>query len=83
MKVLREQRSLSRGRAILWGLKSRAAATGWPKSLLQTMGILAVDSFRSLIFSAFRFGLIYPLRWLGALIRVLTGANNRQPKKAE
>jgi hypothetical protein len=73
MRLLREERNMSRGRAIMWGLKSRAAATGWMRSLVQTASILAMDSFRATLFTVVKLVLIYPLRLVGALMRLLTG----------
>jgi hypothetical protein len=61
MKILREQRGLSRSRAILFGLKSRAKSYGMVKSLGKTSAILCVDALRAVVNTTLRFTLFYPI----------------------
>lgn len=62
MRILREERKLSRGQAILWGLKNRAKAHGLLRSISKTVSILAVDAFRASFATSLRLFVVYPLR---------------------
>ncbi|KAL3797495.1 hypothetical protein HJC23_009859 [Cyclotella cryptica] len=74
MKILREKRNMSRVRAILFGIKVRKGSMGTVPSVMKTMGILGVDSFRSVLGTALKVVLIYPLRLLGIVFRTIKKA---------
>lgn len=70
MRILREERGLSRGKAILFGIRSRKQSMGGCiPSVFKTLGILTVDSFRALVLSILKVVLLYPLRVVGAAVR--------------
>lgn len=73
MRILREERGLSRVAAIWWGFRSRAASFGIIPSLAKTVSIVLVDAFRTTISTALKISLLYPLRLLFRGLRVLTG----------
>jgi hypothetical protein len=73
MRILRQERKLSRGRAILWGLKSRAKSTGIVRSVLKTTEILAIDCFRCVLSTSLRLTLIVPLGLARKAVDVITG----------
>lgn len=77
MKVLLEKRGLNRGQAMWFGFQSRRQSFGILPSLAQTLSIVAVDVFRSIVGIALRVVLVYPLRMMSKVI----GALN--PKKAK
>lgn len=74
MKILREKRGLSRGQAILFGLRSRAKGVGWLRSLTKTTAILAIDSYRAIVGTLLRFMIVKPLGLLRKTVRAVTGA---------
>lgn len=74
MKILREKRNKSRAQAILFGIKVRKGSMGTIPSLVKTAGILGVDSFRSVVGTALRIVLVYPLRLLGTITRTVKKA---------
>mmetsp|Transcript_19382 Transcript_19382/g.35106 ORF Transcript_19382/g.35106 Transcript_19382/m.35106 type:complete len:489 (+) Transcript_19382:243-1709(+) len=70
MRILREERGLSRGKAILFGIRSRKRSMGGCiPSVFKTLGILTVDSFRAVALSVLKVVLLYPLRVVGAVVR--------------
>lgn len=69
MRLLREERGLSRLRAIRFGLEWRAKQIGAFKSLATTLSILAVDIFRKAFFFPIRYGIFVPLRILIKLVK--------------
>jgi hypothetical protein len=71
MRVLQEERRLSRGRAILWGFKSRARSYGVVRSLAQTASILAIDSFRAVLTTALKICFVFPIRLVQKLVGML------------
>lgn len=71
MRILREDRGLSRGQAILFGVRSRRASRGAVPSVLKTAGILAVDSLRAVVLSFLKVVLLYPLRAVGKLVTAI------------
>lgn len=75
MRILREKKNLSRGQAILWGLRSRAAATGLARSMVKTASILAIDCFRAIISTVLRIAVLVPLRLARSFVGLLTGKN--------
>lgn len=74
MKILREKRNMSRARAILFGIKVRKSSMGMMPSFMKTIGILSVDSFRALLGTGLKVVLIYPLRFLGVVLRMVKKA---------
>ena len=79
MKILREKRGLSRGQAILFGLRMRCKSLGLARSLTKTGAILGVDSFRATALTFLRIFLITPLRFLRKVYRKLTGSTKPEP----
>lgn len=75
MKIVRERWGLSRGQAILFGLRSRANSYGFVRSLLKTCYILAADSFRSLLIVVVRVALLFPLSLLKKVNRAFRQGN--------
>merc|ERR1711966_404357 len=68
MRILREERGLSRGQAILFGVRGRRHMGRIPAAL-KTLGILSADASRTVAFSCLKVALVYPLRALGAIAR--------------
>jgi len=71
MRILREDRKLNRAQAILFGVRCRKKSTGALSSLMKTCGILAVDAFRAVALTVLRIGLVYPLRLVGMVVRLV------------
>ena len=69
MRILREERGLSRARAILFGIKGRKESMGIIPSVCKTLSILAVDSFRAVVKTVLKIVLVYPLRLVGAIVK--------------
>ena len=74
MRILREERGLSRARAIIFGFKLRKGSMGLVKSFSKTVGILSVDVMRGVIKNTLKIALVYPLQLLGATVRVIKKA---------
>jgi len=70
MRILREERKLSRARAIMFGINCRKESMGLFKSCAKTAGILSVDILRGAFKNVLKIALVYPLRLLGATIRM-------------
>lgn len=62
MKILMQKRGMTRVQSILYGIKNRARCIGLPRSIAKTISILAIDSFRSLLFTILRISLVYPAK---------------------
>lgn len=69
MKILTQKRGMSRVKAILWGIKSRASNFGIVSSLASAARIIAVDSFRTVLGTALKVCLFYPLVAIGKAIK--------------
>lgn len=69
MRILREERNMSRGKAILFGIQSRKTSMGSFPSIIKTMGILSVDACRAVILSVLKIVLLYPLRVIGMFVK--------------
>lgn len=69
MRILREERGLSRARAIIFGIKYRKESMGVIPSVCKTLGILAVDSFRAVVKNVLKIVLVYPLRFVGTMVK--------------
>eukprot|EP00984_Skeletonema_dohrnii_P005942 scaffold2111_cov117-Skeletonema_dohrnii-CCMP3373.AAC.1 len=80
MRILREERKLSRARAIIWGIKCRKESIGLFKSCAKTAGILSVDILRSVIKTTLKIVLLYPIRLIGATVRVMKKAMGMKVK---
>ena len=74
MRILREERGLSRARAIIFGFKLRKRSMGLVKSFSKTVGILSVDVMRGVIKNTLKIALVYPLQLLGATVGVIKEA---------
>lgn len=71
MKILREKRSLSRPRAILFGIGIRSAQYGRIVSTLQAARIVTVDSVRTVYGSLLRYGVFLPLLQVAKLKKAM------------
>lgn len=80
MRILREERKLSRARAIMFGIKYRRDSMGLFKSFAKTAGILSVDTFRAVMKNTLKIVFLYPIRLLGASIRVAKKAMGMKVK---
>lgn len=74
MRILREERKLSRARAIMFGIKYRRDSMGLFKSCAKTGSILSVDILRAVIKNTLKIVLLYPIQLLGATIRAVKKA---------
>jgi Complex I intermediate-associated protein 30 (CIA30). len=68
MNLLREKRNMSRMRAILFGIQSRRKSMGLIPSIFKTVGILGVDSARSIFKEVFKVIFVYPLRFVRKIV---------------
>jgi hypothetical protein len=73
MKLLRTKRKMSRGQAMLFGLRSRAASSGWTSSLAKMVAILFADGMRSIGLVALRISVIYPVRVVRKAMKLVQG----------
>jgi hypothetical protein len=74
MNILREKRQMNRFKAILFGIKSRRKSMGLVLSVLKTVGIISVDSARTIFKLALKVTLLYPLRLLGMIVLTIKKA---------
>ena len=70
MKLLRK-RGLSRTKAILWGIKTRAAKMGFVPSLFKAAAIIGIDSFRTALGAVLKVCLFYPFVFLGKFVKFI------------
>ena len=71
MRKLREERKLSRFQAIAFGIKWRKHSMGIVPSICKTLGILSIDAFRAVVKNALKIVVVYPLRVVGAIVRIV------------
>lgn len=71
MRILREERNMSRSKAILFGIRSRKKSMGTLLSIFKTGGILSIDIFRAVIKNVLKVVLVYPFRLVGKVIRMI------------
>ena len=71
MRILREERGLSRGQAIRFGVRTRTKTLGLLPSLFKTGAILSIDSFRAVMLNILKIVLVYPLRLIGKTVRAV------------
>ena len=71
MRKLREERKLSRFQAIAFGIKWRKHSMGIVPSICKTLGILSIDSFRAVVKNVLKIVVVYPLRVVGAIVRIV------------
>ena len=69
MKLL-QKRGFSRTKAIVWGIKTRAAGSFVP-SLLKAAAIVGIDSFRAVLGTALKVCLFYPFVFLGKFVKLI------------
>ena len=69
MRILREERNLSRFQAIKFGMKWRRGSRGIVSSICKTLSILAIDAFRAVIKNVLRVAILYPLRAVGYVVK--------------
>jgi hypothetical protein len=62
MKLLMEERGMSRPQAIMFGIRKRAQSYGMPRSLLSYGGIVLADTFRAVFRAVINYGIFFPLR---------------------
>ena len=58
-------------KAILWGIKTRAAGTGFVPSLLKAAAIVGIDSFRTALGTVLKVCLFYPFVLLGKFVKII------------
>jgi hypothetical protein len=68
MNILREKRNMTRVGAILFGIKSRRKSMGLIPSIFKTVGILGVDSARTIFKWALKVIFVYPLRFMSMIV---------------
>jgi len=71
MRILREERNMSRSKAILFGIRSRKKSMGIFPSIIKSLGIISIDSFRAVIKNVLKLVLVYPFRVVGAFVRMV------------
>ena len=82
MKLLTEERGMSRMKAINFGAKLRSSNS--LLSIVQTLGIISNDIFRAVIFNTLKFVLFYPLSALRkALILIKSTMTGKPPVKIQ
>lgn len=68
MNLLREKRDMSRMKAILFGIRSRRKSMGLIPSIFKTVGILGVDSARSIFKEVLKVIFVYPFRFVRKIV---------------
>lgn len=81
MNILKEKRKMSRMKAILFGIKSRRKSIGIVPSIVKTIGIIAVDSTRTIVKQVLKLVFLYPLRLIGFIIRSIKTALGMKVKQ--
>mmetsp|Transcript_35310 Transcript_35310/g.105468 ORF Transcript_35310/g.105468 Transcript_35310/m.105468 type:complete len:474 (-) Transcript_35310:206-1627(-) len=71
MKILTEERGMSRSTAMLFGVRSRAGSFGLAQSVAQLVRIVVADSLRMVFRTALRICLFYPLRLAVKMVRLI------------
>jgi hypothetical protein len=79
MNILR-RRNMSRSKAILFGIKSRSKSIGLAASVCKTAGIIGVDSARSIVKNILKVAFLYPLRLVGAFVKMVKKAMGMKVK---
>ena len=79
MRILREERKLSRLGAIRWGLRSRAQTYGRVPALAKTLSILAVDGVRTILSTVLKISLVYPVRLIRKGVGLVRGQKRKLP----
>lgn len=74
MKILQQKRDMSRTKAILFGINVRKGSMGIVPSIFKTLSILSIDTFRSVVGTALKIMLVYPLRLISDTIRMIKKA---------
>lgn len=72
---------MSRMKAILFGIKSRRKSIGIVPSIGKTVGIIAVDSTRTIVKQVLKLVFLYPLRIVGFIVRSIKKALGMEVKK--
>ncbi|CAB9517915.1 expressed unknown protein [Seminavis robusta] len=80
MRLLKDERGLSRLQAIAFGIKWRANQRGMMNSLLDTCKMLFVDACRVALGSMFRYGIFLPLRLITRSVKRIAGLISRKCK---
>ncbi len=69
MRILREERNMSRLGAMMFGVQCRKkSAGGVVPSMIQTFRILSVDVFRAAFKNVLKVAVVYPVRLVGAVV---------------
>jgi len=74
MGILRNKRNMTRSQAIMFGMKSRAKSMGWIPSIGKTVGILSVDSARTIVKNFLKVLFLLPLRLVGKVVLMVKKA---------
>jgi len=79
MRILKEERKMSRLQAIQFGLAWRAKQVGWIRSATKLLAILGIDILRQSVKTTVRFGLLKPLQLVQKVIkRIKMGLSGKQ-----
>lgn len=62
MKMLMEERGLSRRQAIMFGIRQRAQSQRMFRSVMSYAGLVLVDSFRTIVRTVINYGVFLPIR---------------------
>ena len=71
MRILREERGMTRGQAILFGVRIRKKSMGTMSSVMKTVGILSIDALRAVVKNVLKIAFVYPLRIVGGFVRLV------------
>jgi hypothetical protein len=85
MRILTEERGLSRLQAVMWGIKWRARQIGMTRAVAGELSIVLADGFRGFVGSILFYGLYLPLRqlWKSVAIAKLFSSGSSKGKAEE
>ncbi|KAL7469549.1 hypothetical protein ACHAXS_009802 [Conticribra weissflogii] len=69
MNILKKKRGLTRSKAILFGIRSRRRAMGLIPSIMKTLGIIGIDTLRTVLKTVLKIVFVYPLRLFSTIVR--------------
>jgi hypothetical protein len=85
MRILQEERGLSRLQAVMWGIKWRARQIGMTRAAAGGLSIVLADAFRGFVGSILWFGLYLPIRqlWKSVAVAKLFSSGSSKGKADE
>jgi hypothetical protein len=85
MRILKEERGLSRLQAVMWGINWRARQVGMVRALAGVFSIGLADAFRGFMGSFLFYGVYLPLRqlWKSVAISKLVSSSSKKNKAEE